>query len=746
MVRREAVVPDDRQQSNPILDFRTNMAGIGWFLWESGRNSIHHGSAKQVTVNLGKVRLSDAEPVLEVIDDGVGMDADGRWRFIRWGYSLTGNGTGVRETAMTIAQTLEVHTVTADEPTVAWRIKLPLVQFLVDVKANQWKGEWEKVPRSESRLPPSFSHGTMIVLSDFRAPDIHALRRVRRITAREILEHLRPTLSQITEENIRSRIPTGFPPDEARLFVVNGRRIQPKAIEGFLLWKEAVHEKPGLGSVSGEVRFAEGTSGNWLMIGGSTATIPLATFLNDMREPNPELAKRVRAILREKRLTGHIRLGVLDDFPTKDREHMLADFYTSASAQVAVDELDRIAGKMEERMREYDAQPHSQLTEGLIAEFVARMHDAQGIKPQTEQSGVKRGPGTPTTTTSGGEDVVTGPLPRLIVEPAQLKLEPWDGGDARDSATAIVTNPLPGEEFDWQDIEGLGLLRTAVGNLNTVQAPRQQGIHLVVVRSRLHPTREATVQVEVRQSEDAPTAPDIFSVIPSSTTVHTGQERYVRIRSEGGTSGKYEWKVEPEMRKGERACRLIEQPGGREVKFVAYIEGRYMITCVDRENPGRRTLCKVEVLARASAVPPTSCPPGTVSGGVGDGTVVTSGGVGTGSDAGDTRTGVVTGHVLHYRHGDTDWTFTLHADASISEPFYVEPENRRIFIGDLVLGRFDDPEAQRRHIASCTSDGIACVLLHEGALPAEDHVAYAQLVGDILDKVMPKKTGNGNKK
>lgn len=736
--RTEGAPPGVERQSNRVLCLRTNMSGIGWFLGEAGRNALLHGRARQVTVNLVKLRPTDREPILEIIDDGVGMDADDRWRFMRLGYSKTGNGTGVRETAATIAQMLEVHTVATDESTVAWRVKMPLLQFLFEVQENRWAGDWERVPRLASRLPPSLEHGTMLVLSDFRTPDVSAVRNDRDVPLAELLAHLRPTAAQINEDTMRARIPVFFPPDDARLFVVNGKRIQPRPYEGYVLWKEADVEKPGLGAVGGEIRLADTARGAWLMMGGSTRTVPLPVFLFDMNDHNPDLLKRVPVIYNEKRLTGRLCIGALDRFPTRDREHLMADFYTSSTAHVAVDELVRIGAKMAERMREYESQPQNALADNLISEMVARLHEAQGIEPGVEQTGEKRGTGT-----SVEAETVAGPLPRLEVAPAQIRFEPWDGGALRDTTTVAVINPLPDEEFEWQDLEGLGLVETARGAENSIRAIRRPGVHLVIVRSCVHPSREATVQVEVRQSETTPVTPDIFCLLPTSTTVQVGQERLVRIRYEGGTSGKYEWRVEPLMRKTEALCRLVHQPGGREVKFVALREGRYLITCVDRENPARTASCRVEALARPAGPRPITCPPGMVGGGD---TAVVLGNVGTGSSADAARKSFVKGETLHYRFAGREWLFAVNSDESLSEPFQVEPGNRRVLVSSRVLGRFHDPEAQRRHVWSCVADGVACIMLHEGALVAEDHISFAELVGDILEQLMATKTANGTVK
>lgn len=716
---------DDRPQTNPLLFFRTNLAGIGWFLYEAIRNCFLHGKAREVVINIEKIRPTDPEPELQIIDDGLGIAQEGRWRMVRLGYSDTGNGTGVRETAMTLAQMLEVHTVSADEPTRAWRIRLPLVQFFLEVQRDQFRLDWEEVPREDSRLPPGYRHGTMVILSDFRTPSSRNVRE------------LRGTLTQITEENIRSRIPQVFPPDEASRCTVNGKRIPRKPFEGFLLWKEPPADKPGLGVVSGEVRLAETASGSWLLIGGTTATVPFPKFIEGMRVHNPELARGISRLFFDKRLTGIIRMGVLEQFPTRDRENLLAEFYVSAEARMVTDELARIAERMTERLRDYEAQPRSHVTQGLIAELVARAHEAQGIKPGSAPSGQTQAAGTPGA-------VPTAPPPPLVVSPSRLNLEPWDGRNERDTVTVVVKNSLPGETFSWEDPEHVGLVAKIDGVLTTIQSVRRQGVYLLIVQSRLHETRNATISVAVRPAEEPVPGPQVFSLIPMSTSVEEGQERVIRVRSEADTSGDYEWQVEPEKRDGERIARVTVQPGGREARFVGYESGRYVVTCLDRRDPTKTARSRIEVRARVvdDTGGPTACPPGGLPGG--DVLVTTPGGTGS---AEEPRPSPVTESLLHYRHAGTEWVFRISADPTITDTFHVEPVNRRIFIGDAGLSRFDEGEAQRRHVVACTAEGVTAIFHHEDVIAAEDYASVAQITSEVLDLMMPrtKKAENGKK-
>lgn len=735
--------------SNPLSFLRTNMGGIWWFLRETGRNAINHGKAQNIAVRIYKVRPTDPEPILEILDDGIGMGEDARWLFHAIGWSNEGNGTGARKTAVMLGQRLEVHTVHVDEPTVAWRTVMPLLQFVIDVHMDRSAVVWEKVSRKESRLPESHSHGTLLILSDFRAPKVQNLNKLwKNWPPRLDTFEWRSTVDQITEEKAREHIAHEFRrPSQARLFVVNGTRIKPRPLAGLLVWPESeakikrVKTSPGLGEISGEIRLAPTSSETWLDIGGSTTTMSMRTFLTDLRVHNQELSRQVPAVWFDKRLIGYLQIGALENsWATEDREHLVHDFYVSAEARMLVDELVAIGGVVAEKVREIESQPQSDVAESLLAEVLATMHASQGIKPTAVSDGTREGPGA-----SGGA-VPVPPPPRLMVDPSQIKLELWDGGPHRDAAIVAVRNAMPDEEFEWRDLDRAGLFEPgATGNQITVRAARRKGVYLIAVASKQYPTRERTLRVEVSTNEEVGPAPkvDEFSLIPRGTSTVVGERRLIRVRAQGTSSGQYDWQVAPATDKKERIAEIAVRPGGREVEFVGFRHGYYEVICTDVKDRSLVARSRVQVLARIEEED---------DGGddVVCGVPYEGGGImpiegGTGDDSRE-RGSHMAGQPFTFVFRGTTWQFTARTDASVTDPFYVDQHNRRILVSSGVLMRFVEKEARMRHMVSCVADGIASLLFAEHVLIPEDHAGFTELMKTILDIALPqsKEVGNGN--
>lgn len=703
------------QQLDPrlILKAAHATAGLAWFITEAGRNALVHGKAAQVRLTVGRLRPEDPEPVLEILDDGQGMDKTARTNAgQRLGMSSIGtNGAGLRLTASTLAQYLQFHTVTEEEPEVVYTITLPIIQFVCEVCAGTWRGEWERVPRNRSRFPRELRHGTLVVLYDFRAAD-----------PRDPLDTrlLRGTRAQITASNMVRHITRMFPPDQSRLFSVNGTRVQPKPYEGNLLWKQTVATRSGIGKLSGEIRLPETASAAWMLIGGTTATIPMAEFIKDFEEHNEELAAKIPPVFRDKRLTGIVRLEVLERFPTPDRAHLLSPFYTGEEGVVVVDELVRIGDKVTAALREYDDAPHSHVTESLLAELIANLNASQGITPGSAP-GDGPGPGPAPT-----------PVPVLRVEPPSLHLDPWKGTGKRDESQVAVQNPLPDEGFTWEVMGDPDILAQTAGVQVTVRAVSSVGTHLLKVSSTLHPRRTASVTVQVKHQIIIPDNADkTFLLVPLSTHVVVGQERRIQINKPGTTRPPYSWSVERAAGGKRGRARFEASSDGTYGSFLAQDPGAYTVSC-RCDKTGEVATCSVEVRVRAPETDPV--PPPIPTPPAGD----PPGGPGTGDPVRE-RPSHLTGLLLRFRFRGEIHEFRLQADATLRDPFFVDPDNAMVRVSDRVLGRFEAPEAQRRHVASCASDGIGLVFLDRGVLEHSDYGGFAELSLEILEHGMLRK-------
>lgn len=718
---RKADLVVERPPVNPHLFLLQAMdtAGLAWFIYEAGRNPFVHADARRVWFNTKRVRN---EPVLEVIDDGTGMDARGRQQAgqeLGWSKEDKGIGTGVRQTAFTLARYLEFITVPKDEPRIAYRIKLPLARFLMGLYERTWKSTWDRVPREQTPFPESsdLPHGTMLLLSDFRSADPIDPENPAKMVS---------TASQITPENVIVALAKRFPPDMRRCMFVNGNPVPVKKFEGRILWREAPKTKPGLGIVSGEVGISETLDDTWLVLGGTTGTIPFANFLEGCRDHNPALAARIPRILRNRQLDGFVRIEVLERHPTAGRMKLRPHFYTSEAGQLVVDELIRIAAKVEEAHREYQDEPVSHVTDGLLDELVARVHAAKGIDP---------------TTAPGGEPVPgevpgTAPIPRLSVIPQRVRLELWDGKDERDSSIFVIVNPLPGETFEWDD-QGVGLLMRRQGAQIEARAIQKSGVYNIVVRSLIHPSRESSVTVTVKEPEEQVTGEDVFRVVPQATQIETGEEKTISVRSQGQSSGNYRWTVELES--GGSAAKFVTLtvlPGSRQVRIVARRHGRYLVKCIDRENPDLVAVSRVEVLARRRTDDgPIVCGPPTAGP-----TSVLVPGPGTGGEERPSKSG----RHLIYPFGGRVFRVGLRGDPLLREPLAVDLDNEEIVIADRVAARFEEPEARRRHVVATVTDGLLIFLMDQKVIGPEDHMAFVEVVDDMLTMNMLPRSDNGN--
>lgn len=736
-----------RSQNNPFLPLRRaqSTAGLAWFIKEAGRNSILHGQASRVDIDLKRLGATDGEPSLICLDNGLGMDEEARDLCgCEFGWSPVSNGIGVREAAVTVAQRLEFQTVYKSEPNIVHSITIPTVKFIVDVNRALWKGKWQSSARNRGELfPKEYSHGTLVILSDFRNVDFSdpGLADIAQDVIGPISEEtikrikMKSTAHLISEERIRAIVAKELY-DLARFFVVNGKRIDSLKLDGYPLWdqKKPV-EKPGLGQVSGDIRLSESGAGNLLVIGGTTATVPITNFLAGFFAHNPDLAAKIPLVFsHEKRLTGYMRMRVLEKYPTTDRMQLLSSFYTSSEAHMVVEEMVRVGAKIDAKIEECNSRLPSKVTKGFIDEVVARLHDAQGVHLTFEkkegQAGVVGG--------AIADEDKAAPVSRLQVSSNLIHLEPWDGGENRDSAKVQVLNPLPGEEFEWND-RGMGLLANRSGREAVIQAVKISGgrgsVFLVDVVSKSNPAgRRTTITVDIRFKKTGKAlSDDDFCLMPLATTVEVGQKRFIRVKHQGNSSGFYGWMLKSDQAVKDVGAHIEIQSGNMGVMFSAKRPGVYVIECEDKRNKGLVARSKIEARARriieddtpSAPVPPASGVEKIVVSAGGDGAVLVQ------PPTGST--------ILILKHNGHCRQIEVRPDAHLAEPWLIQPDRGLLAVSDRFLGLFDDTSAQRRHVLCCIVEGAAALFRRDGVLSAEDYVGEAQFIGEITRMFMAKK-------
>ncbi|MBI4280970.1 hypothetical protein HY628_02120 [Candidatus Uhrbacteria bacterium] len=698
-------------QVNPDFLIRNAQAtsGIAWFVVESARNSLQAGASKVCF----DILRGDGGPILKVLDDGTGMREQARLDFgLRYGFSpeKKGNGSGVRQTAVTVAQLLEAQTVPQDEPDVVYCITLPLERFFNEVAQNAWKGKWKRLPRRESNFPGDLAHGTLLMLSDFWVHDLNERTR----------KHSR--VGQVTEANLRNAISSKFIPDLARRLIINGKPFVHKPLDGFLLWLERGEANKSLGRISGEIRLASSGSGNWLIIGGSTATVLFTQFIEDFDVHNPDLARQIPSIFRtERRLIGFLTVETLERHSIPTRQHFLPGFYTSAEALMLVDVLQKIGRKLKERRDEFEGEAHPEEARAIVSEAVERMNAGQGIRPPAVPGG------------RGDEDQrqkqppAEAPLPKLKLSHSTCQLEVWNGRGPRDEVTVKVSNPLIGEEFEWSD-RGIKSLKETAGGRVTVRAIADKGEYIISVRSLTHPER--TAGILVKMLPPSKTEPDKgvkeFRLIPLHAIITVGETKRFRIREPGNTSGFYEWEVKTDegRRPPRESLDLEELAEGREVEFTPHGHGKFTLICRDARKPHLETTATVEVRAKSRDDDDDDDRPSDDSGGD----------RGTGDpDRSRPAEGL---NRLYFDFEGKQVVVTISVDtAMIDYPFVIGGDV--IYVGAKLLNRFVDRETRLRHVVSCIADGLVVILYRRGLFTLDDHSAFAGLHTKILDMVMP---------
>ena len=256
---------------NPCMHFKRTspMAGLHWVLIEGVRNALKEdqGNANRVDITIKQDEVL-ACLVLVLLDDGIGLNANARWRFgnrLAYAGKDGGNGTGIRDASLTMCQVLECYTISQEEPNVVYYIRLPIVEWFIRLACNDWHGEWQSFSRQSDRnpIPQGLTSGTLIRLSDFRRSHYE--------------DPFNESRMMDTSAQITPKLAAGAIRRYLREFVeqvrLNDRKIKLGPLPGFKLWKPKPYQRDHLGKVQGHVCVASDPQGHVLKIGGRTITV-----------------------------------------------------------------------------------------------------------------------------------------------------------------------------------------------------------------------------------------------------------------------------------------------------------------------------------------------------------------------------------------------------------------------------------------------------------------------------------------
>lgn len=673
--------------------------GLRGLLQEILRNAFLHGRAETVHVEVGVD--AKGRPTLTCLDDGVGMDEIARLCWLSGiGYSQAdGTGSG-RLAALTLCQIIEVVTVPQGEPEFAYRTVVNLPAFVIGTARHTWAPVWERVPRERTVFPKNVVHGAMFTYRDFRVSDPQAPADETR---------MRDVSRTIRGDDIRSLVPIVLPPDLARRTLVGGTRIAVPDIDGFPLWRMSPRVYGTLGTVSGELRLAETTDGSWCTIGGTTASVPVQNFLMKFRENAPAIAAHIPAEFGERRLVGFIRIEALERYPTQSREHFDPAFYVNAHGAETAEFLATVVGPVIRAKRaEYESRPVSEATRASLARIVARLHTAQGVTPGTVADGGDAPGGDPTAAV-------------LQVNRVTYRLEAAAGDELADEAVFRIMNPLPGETFTWDDGRKRLIIERGEGGVSArVRAVAKPGIYVIDVRSDQYEHRQKKVNVDIRMPETPNAGPSDFRLIPMWTTVVAGEEKRIAVRSQGPTSGTYNWTiVRIDGSREHSVTGFTVSEDTRQVSFCPTEHGDYLVRCVDARNSVYVATTRVEVFAR-----PTDHPAKPVDGG---------GGPGYGGNG--TRGTVVGRDTLKLVFRNTH--FELRSVPYLRQPWGLESEHALILFSDSHPANSGarTPEERDRHLTWCLAAAIAAFEIRSGRITAEDADGISRLQDDVLRSV-----------
>lgn len=697
-----------------------NQGTLADLISEIVRNAFLHGVASRVGIEL----KSDHDPrkmELRFYDNGRGLSARAAYagdvlvrpspqdcfRSIGNSSHVGGGGGGARTTALTFCQIIEAITVPQDEPDACYCIRLHLPSLVARSLQGQFGGVWERVSRDNTPFPRPFDHGTLIILRDFRAanPDAPFDETKCRVTAQEVtLERIRKALA-----------PPKFAADLLMKVELEGKRIQAPRVEGFPLWSLWPPKRiAGLGEVCGELVLSEDPEQRWCTIGGTTATLWLRTFLDDVREHAPALGRQLPIVLWDKRLAGYLRYGVLESFPTQDREHLLATFYENDACAAIVEHLASvIAPEIVAKLAQFEARPATELTQQSLERVIGRLHHAQGIAPGT----VAGGTGTP------GNDVLDPSTERLAVNRVTIHLEQLRDGGVPDEAMFRITNALPGETFTWDDRgDGIVAERSATGDSCTVRATAALGTFLVDAQSVQHPQRNRSLTVVVYEARKQ-TGKE-FLLRPTHCDMLVDDTKRVGVRSEGATSGAYVWSGHRKRGKESRpvTCFTVLS-GGRSVMFTPTQPGDYIVVCTDQSNPSQTATCEIEVRAAASVA----------TGGAGGEPLPSHGA------SGDGDRGLGGSYQRKSDVGQMTWTwdgvtFNVVGTHFWDEAWRLDARDRTIWVSDAhpsnIHARTGD--ARDHFIVWCLASAHAAYRAQLGEITAGDSTAWSSKQNDVL--------------
>lgn len=718
-------------QMPPHMHLRrvASMAGLGWVQKEAVRNCVLHGKATRVAITIEQEPIAGL--VLSILGDGTGMNAKKRLQFGGLlGVSDLGNGTGIRDTALSLCQVLECYTIDQDDPGTVHYLRLPNVEWIFRITCNDWHGEWQSFPRLSDRnlIPESLRSGTLVRLSDFRRSNYQDPFNPERMV---------DTSAQVTVEKSIEAVKHDLR-EYVHLITVNDRRVKLGPLPGFKLWQPEAKQVEGLGSVGGHINVAVDPEGHLLKIGGATSTIAFSTLVTDLMEHNPSLAARIPAVFKNNRqLIGSIRIEALEAFAAQQREHLLPDFFVTPAAQLMVDELVSIAEEVNRKLVIYRREMSSHQTRSCIKQIAANINHAGGYLID-DGTGPKPGvvPTEGSSSSQGGSTLPPEDVAPLELSVSSLRLEQWDGQGERDEAAVCVDNPMGGETFTWSDF-GAKIIVDTHGSLATVTSSKTTGTNLCRVTSDQYPQRTADFNVSIRGSDDMATKPTAFKCVPSTLQMEVGEQRLVRVTRQGQTSGDYEWIYPDEGDNVGIEC--VTQPGNRRLQVRACTPGVFEIVCRDKNNPSFTFKTKVTVRSKRNV--PTTKGGGSAGGKPSAGSnpaAVSS--ANTPTPATTVITGTPGAVAFAVELDGETFKFEVEASSAINSTFYADPANSLISVGDIVASRLATDNKQRgMHVANAMAHGVIAILLSRGELSPSDIRRHERLVDFIVGRGMAKR-------
>lgn len=658
-----------------------NVGGYVGVIREVLRNMVQYSHASRIVIAAG------GRPIVwRLADNGIGMNEVARARNHMFGISERGSGHGGRGSCLDMARILRIYTITRDDPATVWATEFEKTSFFEDLIArNVRSGKWYAADRSTllpGIIPDGFKSGTVFELSEFFEPGS--------VPGADWI------IQQVSDPGIMN-------PYKASSVTVNGKRVKPRAIDGYLLADEHFEVAP-FGAVHAALWLPsrDATVGLWL--GAVDAVCTFTDFIRQLRQINPDVAKRMPREFLDTRLIGHLFVDALQDFQTQGQHRLDWKLFRAPLVARIVDELLalRLAPKIAERLVEYDRTENAERGNEVIGAVVSEMNAAMGVTSNDFIGG-----------TGGDDEPAEDVLPPLRITPAHPA--PVSAGDR---LTLAIRTPVPGEAYLWDDF-GQGFLTEKTGISVTVTAGDIPGRYPIAVAAVGNPNRYHAVQVRVlaRDPEEVEVKP--FKLLPHIAYFIQGDEhnrvKVVRVAAQGTTSGQYAWKLE----KGRGIVAILPRSDVHvELEFLRGEPGEYdYLLCADAKDPNLVARCRVEILASERADDPEE----DKDDGRGGGSGISGAGTYRGFDE----------QLLSFKGRQ----YRVVSAKFLDRPFIMDPENGVIQIS-VEYPRFtelrDAPDGSRTYVRAIIAAAIAEDRRMLGFLGREEDQAVGEIYRFVL--------------